>query len=531
MTRVATLPNTLPELAADTLVTDLNVSSQSVNPKLFTIREKIRSISIQHLYFICTTAATLASLASCAKEVDSRRSNHITTSSLLDIAETMIDVMFGSRYHALILMHTYLMILYVTFVATMTKCFRHIRPTESQQTKEAILHFSLMRCLVLATTLGPLTGFLQLGILLLWLSSVAFMRGVVTMCKCRFDYLMTRPIPNEVDIYRLSWVLTATIVVNLALVFVWSSSTHFSYLTIHFAYFEASLLLLKATQLGVKIIYSIFDLDTSFHESHIKGRKVSKCSSLAKFKSLGMSSLTALKILNLDGLWCMFKCDKGEFYLLVTQMGLSGCYLLQLIVYYLYILGTDQFRISFLDLILILNVKNAMMEVVDRYKKISIYKHAAMELDELFPSANDEDLAANLDDVCVICLKPMSLEAKKLRCGHLLHKFCLRQCLQKESADETFTHSNLMGQRHHNNLKTNMRCPLCRQNIHFSTEFDTACALTNVNSTLVQPPEELRANRAEPLALPPAEEVIRFSSKFSLIVLLDMFIHTCAVYS
>lgn len=85
MTRVATLPNTLPELAADTLVTDLNVSSQSVNPKLFTIREKIRSISIQHLYFICTTAATLASLASCAKEVDSRRSNHITTSSLLDI--------------------------------------------------------------------------------------------------------------------------------------------------------------------------------------------------------------------------------------------------------------------------------------------------------------------------------------------------------------------------------------------------------------------------------------------------------------
>nr|CCA19634.1 conserved hypothetical protein [Albugo laibachii Nc14]CCA22884.1 conserved hypothetical protein [Albugo laibachii Nc14] len=392
----------------------------------------------------------------------------------------------------------------------MKKCFRHIRPKESQQTKEAILHFSLMRCLVLASTLGPLTGFQQLGILLLWLSSIAFLRGVVTMCKCRFDYLMAHPIPKEVDIYRVSWVLTTTIVVNLALVFVWSCNRHFSYLTVHFAYFEASLLLLKATQLGVKIIYNIFDLDNSPHEFNVKGKKGSKCSSLARIQSFGFSSLKLLKTIFFDGFRCMLRCGRGEYYLLVTQMGLSGCYLVQLLVYYLYILSTDQFRISFLDLILILNVKNAIMEVVERYRKISIYKHAAMELDEQFPSASIEDLAANLDDVCVICLKPMSVEAKKLHCGHLLHGFCLRQCLQKQSVDGTFTHRNRMGRRHHNDLKKAMRCPLCRQNIYFSKEVDT---VTNENPSLVLSPEEPRANRSEPLTLPPAEEVIRFSTE------------------
>jgi hypothetical protein len=62
-------------------------------------------------------------------------------------------------------------------------------PHLSQQTKETILHFLLMRSLLLASTIGASQTKPPVELLLIWLSVVAFLRGIVSICTARFDYV------------------------------------------------------------------------------------------------------------------------------------------------------------------------------------------------------------------------------------------------------------------------------------------------------------------------------------------------------
>lgn len=53
-----------------------------------------------------------------------------------------------------------------------------------------MIHFVLMRCLLLASTMGPsLDGRSTLGPLFVWLSFLTLLRGLLTLCKARFHHV------------------------------------------------------------------------------------------------------------------------------------------------------------------------------------------------------------------------------------------------------------------------------------------------------------------------------------------------------
>lgn len=321
--------------------------------------------------------------------------------------------------------------------------------------------------------------------------------------------LLTRPMTQMKDLHRLALALGIVVALDFLMATLCSLVSVFSQLVVHFAWFEASLLLIKTLQLGTKVAFHVFDIGNSIE----------------------------------------FGSEKGEFYLLVLQTTLSGCYLAQLVFYYLYIISVDQFRVSFLDFILIINVKNATVQLLENLKKVKMYHQVVMDLDQLFPDATKAELAAVSDDVCVICLKPMDTQAKKLHCGHLFHRFCLRQCLQKASIGDAFNNgmdgggganrvANGLGIDTGNEARTpassTLRCPICRKHVHsgkpdaptteVSPEQPVAAAaaeddLVRGNGLLHENGEAIEAARAAENAAAAAdsetEEVIRFSSEYS----------------
>lgn len=257
------------------------------------------------------------------------------------------------------------------------------------------------------------------------------------------------------DLRGLSGVLALILGLNLSLAFGCSHLNMFADKISNVPWFEAALLLIKTMQLGVKVGFHMLDIGNS---------SLSLSDDDESSGSEGYS-------------------ENGEFYLLLFQTALSGFYLVQLVLYYLYIISVDQFRVSLFDLILIINVKNATVLMLEKIKQVKFYHRLVVDMDQLFPDATREELDAVADDVCVICLKPMPTQAKKLRCGHLFHRFCLRQCLQKASIGDSFTGldtltrvangmaleppttgasaSNMMNM-------TTLRCPLCRKHVYSS---------------------------------------------------------------
>lgn len=321
------------------------------------------------------------------------------------------------------------------------------------------------------------------------------------------------------DLHRLALALGIVIGLDFLMATLCSLVSVFSQLVVHFAWFEAALLLIKTLQLGTKVAFHVFDIGNSIE----------------------------------------FGSEKGEFYLLVLQTTLSGCYLVQLVFYYLYIISVDQFRVSFLDFILIINVKNATVQLLENLKKVKMYHQVVMDLDQLFPDATKAELAAVSDDVCVICLKPMDTQAKKLHCGHLFHRFCLRQCLQKASIGDAFNNgmdggganrvANGLGIDTGNAARTpassTMRCPICRKHVHsrkpnaptIETQSEQPVAAAAAEDDLVRGDGVLHENEEAVEAArlpenaaatdPETEEVIRFSSECSFAFASVLFDFVC----
>lgn len=303
--------------------------------------------------------------------------------------------------------------------------------------------------------------------------------------------------PQWMDLRRLGLVLSIVIALDVAMALLWSSGHSFAQLVTHFAWFEGALLMIKALQLGVKVLFHVFDVGNTV----------------------------------------VLGSEKGEFYLLVLQTALSGCYLVQLVFYYLYIISMDQFRISFLDFILILNVKNATVQVLEKLRHVKLYHDVVLELDECFLDATQDELDAVADDVCVICLKPMKTHAKKLQCGHLFHRFCLRQCLQKASIGDAFTALDpdhraeaTLDAAGAARANATLRCPICRKRVDSGKQRDPSFIPIVEEPTAPEPeaaPADAPLNEETPVEAAPVaqaqpqvasetEDVFRFSSTFQL---------------
>ncbi|GMF23219.1 unnamed protein product [Phytophthora lilii] len=352
-------------------------------------------------------------------------------------------------------MHFFLVAMYHLFLLLAHAAIGALQPRELQLTKETLIPFVLLRCQLLVSTMEPLVhgqrG--ELGLLVVWLAALAVLRALLALAQARFQHLLTRPMTRLWDLQRLGAVLGAVVVLNLALAAACSRLNLFSDRIVHVPWFEASLMLLKTLELGVQV---------GFHSLDVSAASISEQD---EDTSSGYS-------------------ENSEFHLLLLQTVLCGCYLVQLVLYYLYVISVDQFRVSLFDLILILNVKNATMRLLEKVKHVKLYHQVVLDLDHLFPDATPDELENVADDVCAICLKSMSTQAKKLRCGHLFHRLCLRQCLQKASVSNALAGLDPLT-RMANGLgvegplppavaaaaggapvnSTSMRCPICRKQV------------------------------------------------------------------
>jgi hypothetical protein len=416
-------------------------------------------------------------------------------------------------------LHFFLVAMYHVFLLLARAALGALRPLELQQTKETLIPFVLLRCQLLVSTMEPAAHGQRAGLALLvvWLAALAVLRALLALTQARFQHLLTRPMTQLRDLQRLAAVLGVVIILNLSLAAACSRVGLFSDRIVHVPWFEASLMLLKTLELGVQVGFHSLDVSAA-------------SSSDEDDAGSGYS-------------------ENSEFHLLLLQTVLCGCYLVQLVLYYLYVISVDQFRVSLFDLILILNVKNATVRLLEKVKHVKLYHQVVLDLDHLFPDATPEELESVADDVCAICLKAMSTQAKKLRCGHLFHRLCLRQCLQKASVSDALAGLDPLT-RMANGLgvegplppgvaaaaggsstgSTSMRCPICRKQV---------CGEKCDEMTSSSQPEEQRPRQPEPETEDPGqrqlaaanqeqaepqaqaaaaapEEVLRFSSTFQL---------------
>lgn len=72
---------------------------------------------------------------------------------------------------------------------------------------------------------------------------------------------------------------------------------------------------------------------------------------------------------------------------------------------------------------------------------VILSRRAINNMNTLYPDATPEELAAS-DNICIICREDMINTSKKLPCGHIFHKTCLRSWFQRQQT-----------------------CPTCRLNI------------------------------------------------------------------
>ncbi|CEG37256.1 zinc finger partial [Plasmopara halstedii] len=394
-------------------------------------------------YRLLTITATGIAVASAAQRLQELPPSESFASSMqLFVAELM-----SSRISAMIVLHCFVMAMYHLFLLLAHVAVGKLRPLELQQTKETLIPFVLLRCQLLVSTLEPSAEGrrMEIGLLVVWLTSLAVLRALLALTQARFQHLVTRPLTQLRDLHSLGVILSGIVILNIGLAATWSRLGLFSDRIVHVPWFEASLMMLKTVELGVQVGYQSLDVRAAYLSEEDEAHSP----------------------------------ENSEFHLLLLQTMLCGCYLVQLVLYYLYVISVDQFRVSLFDLILILNVKNATMRLLDKVKRVKLYHQVVLDLDHLFPDATSDELKSVADDVCAICLKSMSTSAKKLHCGHLFHQLCLRQCLQRASVSDVLTGMDPLT-RMANGLSlerpevavaigtsssTSLRCPICRKQV------------------------------------------------------------------
>lgn len=86
--------------------------------------------------------------------------------------------------------HFYIWILYHFFLGIGRLCFGTIQRPEIQKTKETVLYFIVMRVMLLVSTMDT-SGDLKPVLIpsIVWLTLVAFLRGLLSLCNTRFDHV------------------------------------------------------------------------------------------------------------------------------------------------------------------------------------------------------------------------------------------------------------------------------------------------------------------------------------------------------
>jgi hypothetical protein len=145
-------------------------------------------------------------------------------------------------------------------------------------------------------------------------------------------------------------------------------------------------------------------------------------------------------------------------------------------------------QFTLIDGVLALHLHSAVTLAGKKIQERRNLRRIARDLDGLFATATPQELrkAAAAGDVCCICLSSMSVNVKKVACGHFFHTPCLREVVERARSVEA------------------ARCPLCRSSVLDGSRNHQSPASTNAGQTSttgartpppprLDPPQPLRA--------------------------------------
>lgn len=88
---------------------------------------------------------------------------------------------------------------------------------------------------------------------------------------------------------------------------------------------------------------------------------------------------------------------------------------------------------------------------ITRLRALHRYQTATRNMDQRYPNATEEEMAAMSDRTCIICREEMLIQRpgapategpnmtpKKLPCGHVFHFYCLRSWLERQQSCPTW---------------------------------------------------------------------------------------------
>ncbi|KDO24609.1 hypothetical protein SPRG_10141 [Saprolegnia parasitica CBS 223.65] len=286
--------------------------------------------------------------------------------------EAIVELAVKSKPSVLALLNVYMLCLYAVFHAASPLVFGAVRLAEVGRVREHMLQFLVLRCILLLNTLGSV-GFHAMLRLVLWMSMLTLLHATLTLLRLRLSYagLADR---------ATGTILGVTLGLLLGLLL---ASWHV------FAAASSVLCLLTCTEALLALV----------KWAH-----------------------TALLVLG--------PRLERDLLLLKAQFILDVTHLVGLLAQYMGVLSLGGFRVSFLDFVLVMNVKRTLSKAQGRLAEYYDYAAILSELSTALPDVSIMDEHGE-PQVCAICLAPLCV-AKQLECGHVFHLGCLRQCFQEQ---------------------------------------------------------------------------------------------------
>ncbi|KAF9904487.1 hypothetical protein EC991_002647 [Linnemannia zychae] len=250
------------------------------------------------------------------------------------------------------------------------------------------LNFLLFKVVFVGAILEP--RWEELLIWTAWFTILGFLRVFSMLCRDRFEYLTVSPnIPIRVHVKILT--MLSMILVSTIAWFVFCISVFRSMLLL--LSFECFTLFLDTVQTLVKYVIHLGDLS---RQGPCESRRMVQY-------------------------YTEFSTDTM---ILVTTLG-----------HYLHIMYLHGISFTLIDAVLFLNMRSVFNNLRKKLAGHQAYRQALKNMQALYPSATEKELADYSDD-CAICRDSMT-SAKVLPCGHIFHLFCIRSWLEHHSSCPT----------------------------------------------------------------------------------------------
>ncbi|KAG0046288.1 hypothetical protein BGZ83_008528 [Gryganskiella cystojenkinii] len=256
------------------------------------------------------------------------------------------------------------------------------------------LNFLLFKVVFVGAILEP--RWEELLIWTAWFTILGFLRVFSMLCRDRFEYLTVSPnIPIRVHVKILT--MLSMILVSNIIWFILCISVFRSMLLL--LSFECFTLFLDTVQTLVKYVIHLGDLS---RQGPCESRRMVQY-------------------------YTEFTTDT---LILVTTLG-----------HYLHIMCLHGISFTLIDAVLFLNMRSVFNNLRKKLSSHQAYRQALKNMQALYPSATEKELADYSDD-CAICRDSMT-SAKVLPCGHIFHLFCIRSWLEHHSSCPTCRRSLL----------------------------------------------------------------------------------------